>query len=106
MYNLHVVFVEGGDHIGCPGTGGTGSWELPSRCWESNLGRLEGQPVPLIAEQSLQALLFKTNTEQTKAFILNWHIIIAHICGAVSCSTLHIEHVVLLLLDLLVFFLI
>lgn len=37
--------------------GRTDGWEPPCRCWEWNLDPLEGQPVLLSAESSLQPLL-------------------------------------------------
>ena len=40
--------------VGFPETGVADSHELPSRCWEFNLGLLEEQPVLLTTEPFLQ----------------------------------------------------
>jgi hypothetical protein len=47
VFCLHIYLNEG---IGSPGTGVTGSRELPCGCWELNASTLEQQPVILTAE--------------------------------------------------------
>jgi hypothetical protein len=51
VFCLHVCLREG---VGSPGTGVTDSCELPSGCWELNLGPLGEQPVLLVTEPSFQ----------------------------------------------------
>jgi hypothetical protein len=51
---LHICLCEG---VRSPGTGLTGSYELPCGCWELNPDPLEHQPVLLTAEPSLQHIL-------------------------------------------------
>ena len=43
--------------VGSPGTVITESCEQPCRCWESNVGPLEEQPVLLITKPSLRPLI-------------------------------------------------
>lgn len=44
--------------VRCLGAGVTDDYELPSACWELNMGLLEEQSVPLATEPSLQLLSF------------------------------------------------
>jgi hypothetical protein len=53
-YHFHVRVWEG---VGCPGTGVTGSCELPHGCWELNPGPLKEQLVLLTTELSPQPLV-------------------------------------------------
>jgi hypothetical protein len=45
-----------GENVLSPGTGVTGSYKLPCRCWESNPGPLQGHPVLWTSEPFLQSL--------------------------------------------------
>jgi hypothetical protein len=51
-----LLYSETRGTIRTPGTGVTDSCELLCRCWESNLGPLEEQPVLLVSEPSLRVL--------------------------------------------------
>jgi hypothetical protein len=58
--------------IESPGTGVTGSCELPCVCWELNLGPLEHQPVLSTMEPFLQLLLFHFIFKKVVKILL-WH---------------------------------
>ena len=76
MYCLHVCLCEG---VWSPGTGITGSCELPHGCWKLNWGPLEEQPVTLTTEPSLQlwfsltkATLFQNRCPGRKTLLSEW----------------------------------
>lgn len=57
VHHLHAWYPRRPEGIGASGTG----YELPSGCWESNLGPLEGEPVLLTTELSLQPSSYAFN---------------------------------------------
>lgn len=63
VFEVHICLYE---DVGSPGTGVTGSYELPCGCWDLNSsGPLEEKPVMLlVAEPSVQP---------------PWHVILIHV---------------------------